>query len=149
MTLHAAAETCISVSAAAPATNDATGFAALTYTSVGELETIGDITRRKAAITFGNLCTGKTTTLKGGEEGVTVEIGVGLDRDNAGQTLMTAGYGDTDPYSFKITESNGDAVYFQAYVMQDSIRYGGMNDVVKGSYSLGLLTETFVVVNAT
>ncbi|MBK8667833.1 MAG: hypothetical protein IPN21_18590 [Burkholderiales bacterium] len=95
------------------------------------------------------MCTGKTTTLKGGEEGVTVEIGVGLDRDDAGQTLMTAGYGDTDPYSFKITESNGDAVYFQAYVMQDSIRYGGMNDVVKGSYSLGLLTETFVVVNAT
>ena len=40
-------------------------------------------------------------------------------------------------------------MYFRAYVMQDSIRYGGINEVVKGSYSLGLLTETFVVVNAT
>ena len=62
---------------------------------------------------------------------------------------MTAGYDATEPYSFKITESNGDAVYFRAYVMQDSIRYGGINEVVKGSYSLGMLTETFVVVNAT
>lgn len=148
MSQHASAGTCISVSAAKPATFDSAGYTALSFTSVGELESIGDITRRKAAINFANLCTGKTTVLKGGEEGISVTIGVALDRDDAGQVLMTAGYAATTPYSFKILESNGDIVFFQAYVMEDSIRYGGITDVVKGGYSLGVLPETFVVVNA-
>lgn len=148
MAQHASAETCISVSAAKPATNDEAGFDALSFTQVGELESIGDITRRKTAINFANLCTGKTTILKGGEEGISVQVSVALDRDDAGQTLMTAAYDATEPYSFKITESNGDIVYFQAYVMEDSIRYGDINSVVKGGYQLGLLPETFVVKTA-
>lgn len=138
MAQHASAKTCISVSASNPATHDEPGFSVLTYTQIGELESIGDITLRRTAISFANLCSGKTSTLKGGEEGVTVDIGVAVDRDDAGQTLMTAAYKSPNLYSFRIEESNGDLIYFEAYVMQDSIRFGGINDVVKGAYTLGI-----------
>lgn len=153
MTVHASSGTCVSVSASAPATHDSSGFAALTFTAVGELETIGDIAIAHAAVNFANLCTGKTTTLKGGEEAINVPIGVGLDRDDAGQALMTTARASlTAIYSFKISEANGDAMYFRAYVMGETITYGGVTDPKKASYALGIVKPgsgaTIVVVNA-
>lgn len=153
MSVNASAGTCISVSAAAPATYDVAGFAALTWTQVGELESIGDVTISHAAVTFANLCTAKTTTLKGAEEAVTIPVTTALDRDDAGQALMsTARKSLTAIYSFKITEGNGDVMYFRAYVMSETVVYGGINDPKKGNYSLGVVTpasgDTIVVSNA-
>lgn len=147
--------TCLSVSAAAPATHDAAGFAALTWTQVGELESIGEFTINHATVNFTNLCTGKTSVAKGAEEAVTVAIGVALDRDDAGQTLMTTARKSlTAVYSFKIMEANGDIVYFRAHVMSERITGGsGVNDTKMGGYSLGVKApstgDTAVVVNAT
>ena len=146
--------TCLSVSAAAPATHDATGFAALTWTQVGELESSGEFTIHHATVNFTNLCTGKTSVSKGAEEAVTVAIGVALDRDDAGQTLMTTARKSlTAVYSFKIQEANGDIVYFRAHVMSERITGGsGVNDTKMGGYSLGVKApstgDTAVVVNA-
>jgi hypothetical protein len=146
--------TCLSVSAAAPATHDATGFAALTWTQVGELESIGEFTINHATVNFTNLCTGKTSVAKGAEEAVTVAVGVALDRDDAGQTLMTTARKSlTAVYSFKIQEANGDIVYFRAHVMSERITGGsGVNDTKMGGYSLGVKApstgDTAVVVNA-
>jgi len=147
--------TCLSVSAAAPTTHDAAGFAALTWTQVGELESIGEFTINHATVNFTNLCTGKTSVAKGAEEAVTVAIGVALDRDDAGQTLMTTARKSlTAVYSFKIMEANGDIVYFRAHVMSERITGGsGVNDTKMGGYSLGVKApstgDTAVVVNAT
>ena len=153
MAVYASAGTCLSVSAAAPATHDTAGFAALTWTTVGELETVGDLGTSHAAVTFANLCTGKTDTLKGAEEPTQIEIMTALDRDDAGQALMTtARQSLTAIYSFRVTEGNGDVVYFRAYVMSDRVVYGGINDPKKGVYNLGVKTpasgQTFVQVNA-
>lgn len=146
--------TCLSVSAAAPATHDAAGFTALTWTQVGELESIGEFTINHATVNFTNLCTGKTSVAKGAEEAVTVAVGVALDRDDAGQTLMTTARKSlTAVYSFKIQEANGDIVYFRAHVMSERITGGsGVNDTKMGGYSLGVKApstgDTAVVVNA-
>lgn len=146
--------TCLSVSATAPATHDATGFAALTWTQVGELESIGEFTVSHATVSFTNLCTGKTDTNKGAQEAITVAIGVALDRDDAGQALMTTARKSlTAIYSFKIAEANGDIVYFRAFVMSERITGGsGVNDTKMGGYSLGVKAPTTgdaaVVVNA-
>lgn len=154
MTTYSGAGTCLSVSAAAPATHDATGFAALTWTQVGELESIGEFVINHATVTFTNLCTGKTSVSKGAEEAITVPIGVALDRDDAGQALMTTARASlTAVYSFKVAESNGDIVYFRAHVMSERITGGsGVNDTKMGGYSLGIKApasgDTAVVVNA-
>lgn len=148
------AGTCLSVSAGAPATHDQTGFTALTWTQVGELESIGEIKISHAAVTFTNLCTGKTSVTKGAEEAINTNIVVALDRDDAGQALMTTARKSlTAVYSFKVLESNGDISYFRAYVMGEVITGGsGVNDVKKGGYDLGISApatgDTVVVVNA-
>lgn len=154
MAKYSGAGTCLSVSAAAPTTHDAAGFAALTWTQVGELESIGELKITHATVTFASLCTGKTSVTKGAEEAVTVPVVVALDRDDAGQTLMTTARKSlTALYSFKIAESNGDIVYFRAYVMSEVVTGGaGVNDIKKGGYDLGLNAptsgDTAVVVNA-
>lgn len=147
--------TCLSVSAAAPATYNSVGFAALTWTAVGELESIGEITTNHATVSFTNLCTGKTSVNKGAEEPITVEIAVAMDRDDAGQALMTTARKSlTANYSFKLQEANGDAIYFQALVMRERIAGGsGVNDTKMGGYTLGVkapttAADTVVVVNA-
>jgi hypothetical protein len=153
MTLAASVGTCVSVSAALPATFDAAGYGALTFTQVGELESIGEINVRHAAITFQNMCTGKTSTLKGAEEAVAVTLGVALDRDDAGQSIMaTARKSLTTKVSVKILEANGDIVFFHGFVMSDTIVYGGINEIKKANYEIGVVApatgDTVLVVNA-
>ena len=153
MTIAASVGTCVSVSASLPATFDAAGYDALTYTQVGELEAIGEINVRHAAVTFQNMCSGKTSTLKGAEEPVAITIDVALDRDDAGQTIMaTARKSLTSKVSVKVAEANGDIVFFHGFVMSDTINYGGINEVKKAQYEIGVVApatgDTVLVVNA-
>lgn len=152
MTQRTAVGTCISVSAALPATHDADGFAALTFTQVGELETIGELVTRHAAGSFTGLCSGKTSTLKGVEEAVTLEITAALDRDDAGQTIMTAARKSFDRFAFKVTEKNGDVTFFTGFVMSAGAQYNGPNDAIMAPFSIGInapaVGETYVIVTA-
>jgi len=154
MATYSGAGTCLSVSAAAPATHDSAGFAALTWTQVGELETLGELTVNHATVSFTSLCSGKTTVSKGAEEAITVEVTVAMDRDDAGQALMTTARKSlTAVYSFKIEEANGDIIYFKALVLKERIAGGsGVNDTKMGGYTLGVKApatgDTAIVVNA-
>lgn len=140
MTITTATGTCVSVSAATPATHDEAGFAALAYTQVGELETLGELVVEFAAASFTNLCSGKTRVLKGEEKYSPVEIGVGLDRDDAGQAIMTtARQSLVARVAVRIADADGTVVFFQALVMGEKITGGdGPNDVRRGAYTLGV-----------
>lgn len=146
--------TCVSVSASTPATHNAAGFAALTYTQLGELESLGEINIRHDSASFANLCTGKTTIIKGAEQGIEFDITVAMDRDDAGQAIMTtARKGLNDKVAIKIVDNAGDTVYVLAYVMGERIAGGaGVNDVRMNVYSLGVIApasaDTAVVVPA-
>ena len=154
MAQYTGSGTCVSVSIAAPATHTQAGFAALTYTTVGELESVGAIDIRHAAVSFANLCTGKTSRAKGVEEAIDFEITVAMDRDDAGQTIMAnARKSLTQIVSIRIQESSGDTIYLRAYVMSERVAGGaGITDIRQNVYSLGVVApatgDTVVVVNA-
>jgi hypothetical protein len=152
MTIAASVGTCVSVSATLPATFNEAGYDALTFTQVGELEAIGEINVRHASVTFQNMCSGKTSTLKGAEEPVEITIDVAIDRDDAGQVIMTSARKSlTQKVAIKVSEADGDAVYFHGYVMSDTINYGGINEIKKAQYTIGVVApatgETVLVVN--
>jgi hypothetical protein len=144
--------TCLSVSAAAPTAHTAAAFLALTYTAVGELETLGEINIRHEAITFSSLCTGKTSTLKGAEQGIEVDVGVAMDRKDAGQLIVSnARKSLTARLAFRIVDSAGDIAYFSAFVMGERIAGGaGVNDIRMNVYALGVIApatgDTVIVV---
>lgn len=139
MAIHSSAGTCLSVSATLPTTYDAAGFGALTMTTVGELESVGEMTMRRNSGEFSNLCTGNTSVIKGNRQAITVSVVCALDEDDAGQVLMMASEAEKSAlYAFCVEESNGVKNYFVGTVMAAGKQFGGDTDAVKAPYDIGI-----------
>lgn len=146
--------TCISVSIGVPATHDSAGFAALTYTILGELESLGEIEVNHEAVNFTNLCTGKTSIAKGPEGQIEFPIMVAMDRDDAGQALMTTARKNlTQIIAMKVLDSAGDIQYLRAVVLGERVSGGAASNAIRmNNYKLGVVApatgDTVVVINA-
>ncbi len=142
MTVRSSAGTTIKISAAAPATFDSTGYAALTLTTIGEVTDLGEFGREFALITHNPIGSRGTVKLKGSFNEGSIQMQLGLDTDDAGQILAkTASLSDAD-YSFCITTQNGDKYYFQAKVMSFKVGVGGVDSVTAATITLELTTNS-------
>ncbi|OFV47359.1 hypothetical protein [Oligella sp. HMSC09E12] len=131
--------TCLSVSASLPATYDAAGFGALTFTQVGELESVDGLEITRNTGSFTNLCSGNTSMIKGARAGITVSVVCALDENDAGQQLMIASEAeDNDNYAFCVTLSNGSKDYFVGTVVKVGKTFGGDTDPVKAPYDIAV-----------
>lgn len=133
-----AAGTAIAMSAAAPATEDAAGYAALTYTEIGQVEQIGAIGATTEVITFQPL-KGAAQKHKGGTNFGSIQPALAHDDSDAGQTLLrTAAEDLTDLYSFKVTYPDGATRYFQGRVF-------GYPETVQGATSMLMANPTIEI----
>lgn len=109
-----AAGTTLAISAASPATFDAAGYAALTYTEVGAVSNIGSFGASFAKVEFQPLKGGKLK-LKGSVDYGTLSPTIALDSSDAGQTLLRTAANDTTQkfYSLKLTLQDGTVAYSQ------------------------------------
>lgn len=90
-----AAGTTLAISAAKPATEDAAGYAALTYTTIGGIEKIGAIGAIAAKVEFKPL-SGAVEKHKGSKDYGSLQPSLAHDDADAGQTLVrTAADDDT------------------------------------------------------
>jgi hypothetical protein len=117
MTSTTAAGSTLAISAAAPATADAAGHAALTHTEVGGVEKIGGIGAIFAKVEFQPL-KGPKDKHKGSADYGSLQPSMAYDEADAGQVLMrTAADDETSKlYSFKVTYPTGAIRYFQGRV---------------------------------
>ena len=139
MTQTTSSGTCLSVTSSKPATYDAEGFTALSFTTVGELESVGDLVERHKTGEFENLCSGRTSIIKGGLEGITLDVVCALDDDDAGQTLMKASRKEmVDDYTFCVTRADGTRDFFVGKVISAGRQYGTGTDVIRAPYSIAL-----------
>lgn len=138
MAHHSSSGTCLSVSEGQPDTFDKAGFEGMTFTQVGELETIDGLVMRRKTGEFSNLCTGNTSIIKGNREATIVSVVCALDEDDAGQILMIESEDSHDLYSFCVTESNGTKNYFVGTVVAAGKQFGGDTDPVKAPYDIGI-----------
>jgi len=112
----------IFVSAAIPATNDAAGFVALTWTKAGGVQQLPQLGTTNAIIDVEDLQTGFTSGVKGAGSGNDSQM---TFRDtgsvDAGQAIIkTAANGQTGSMSVKIVEGSGVA---NAPVSGDPVEY--------------------------
>ena len=146
MTVQTNAGTLISVSVAAPATHDSAGFAALTFTAIGEVVTTGTKGPSVALVTHSPLDKRAIQKLKGTVNYGTYSVGLGLDLTDAGQVLLIAGAAGAQidvVHSFKEVKQNGDIEYYRAVVMSFD-RAGGGNDAVLGANTSLELTDSII-----
>jgi len=142
MTVRSSAGTTIGLSSSAPATFNAAGYSALTFTNIGEVTDLGEFGREYNLITHNPIGSRGTVKLKGSFNEGSINMTLGLDTDDAGQILAkTASQSDND-YSFVITTQNGDDYYFQAKVMSFKVNVGSVDSVTTATIMLELTTNS-------
>jgi len=112
-----AAGTTIGISAAAPATQDAAGYAALTYTEIGGPDQLGTIGANTNKVEFQPL-KGPKQKHKGSTDYGSLQPSIAADGSDAGQVLLQTASNPTNNalYSFLVTYPDGAKRYFQGRV---------------------------------
>jgi hypothetical protein len=148
MTAMTSAGTKIAVSITPPATNDAAGYAALTFTPVKGVESLAAFGADIAENNFQPL-DGPLEKLKGAPNYGSIQVPIALDKSDAGQTIVRnlAKPGNNTLASWMVTYSNGDKRYFGGRVFGAPETVGGANNVMMINPKIGIST-TVVEVDA-
>lgn len=146
MTTSTVANAVLSVSAALPATNTSAGFAALTWTAVGEITDIGSVKGRSYNVaTHAPIGSAQQTQKKASYTLPNADFTMGWDEVDAGQIIVEAGANSNATYSFKLVKQDGKIRYFTAQVMSFVEKLGTVDNIVQGQLTLLRQTDTITV----
>ena len=135
----------LAISASLPATDDVAGYAALTYTPIGEVTDNGEMVANAQEITHETVKEGIVKKGKGSKNYGTRPVALALDLNDAGQIICEAAFDDNAPYSFRETWQSGVVVYYQAITL--SYPYasgGGPNAVRSGTLQQSVTTKPVI-----
>lgn len=149
MTSMTAAGSKLAISAAAPATTDASGYAALTYTSIGQVEQLGAFGATTEVVNFQPL-DGPLQKYKGPNNSGAISPSLAHDDADAGQTLLRTAADDATSklYSFRVTLPNGAKRYFGGRVFGYPETVGAANSMVMANPSIEISTDVVKVAPA-
>ena len=122
--------------AGAPATYDQAGFEALTFVDVAEVTDVGEYGAAYEVVTHNPLGTGRTVKRKGTVNDGSLQLSLGRDPSDAGQTLIIAGVdgaNKNDVFSHKVTLQDGTVQYFTGQVFSYTTNVGSSNQIVSAS----------------
>lgn len=130
----------IAVSVATPGTIDASGFNALSYTTVGKIASFGSVGDSSADIPI-ELLEGRTEHVNGVKDGGAIPFAVRYDTD-AGQTLLVNNSNNNVDLSFKITDPDGKIAYFYGKIanVKDNERAPGSYKGLSGEVRVNSAT---------
>jgi len=141
MSIHSVAGTILKISAGVPATFDAAGYAALTYTTVGEITDLGEFGRVYNIIKHNPIATRGTAKRKGSfDEGV-LNVKVALDTDDAGQILCKAAAASDSLYAVQIQSQGVDKYYMQVQVASFKVMFGTVDNMETASMDMEITTS--------
>lgn len=143
MASHTAAGSLLKICAAQPATYDAAGYAALSWTTVAEITNFGEFDRVYNLIKHNPVATRGTVKRKGSYDEGQMNLEMALDNDDAGQIIMKAASRSDSDYSIQVYDSaDNQPYYFQAQVMSFRRSIGGVDNIVKAMSQLELTTSS-------
>jgi len=129
-------ETTISVSASLPATFDNTGYAALTYSAIGQVTDWTPGGQVYNVTTSNPIAQRSTDKYKGTFNNGADTITVNRDDDDAGQVIIQAALIDDADYSFEVTYQDGTIDYFTGKVVSFDTVAGGADSIVQKTIQL-------------
>lgn len=129
-TAFTAAGATIEISAGLPATYNAAGFAALTFSGIGEVTDIPEYSRVYNLVTHNPLADRRTVKRKGSFNDGSLTVLMALDRDDAGQVILQTALNSDNSFSFKITMQDGSIDYFTAQVLSYTTNIGTVDNIV-------------------
>lgn len=141
MTIESVAGTTLKISAGTPATYDGTGYAALSYTTVGEITDLGEFGRVYNVIKHNPIGTRGTAKRKGSYDEGSLNLKLALDTDDAGQILCKAASLSDNNYSVCITAQGGDKYYMQVQVTSFKNIFGSVDNMKAASIDFEITTN--------
>lgn len=136
MAYYSSAGSTFAISASAPASENAAGFDALTYTLVGEVTNLGAVGQESSLITHMPVGDRVVRKLKGSKNNGTMELTYALDLADAGQVLLKAAAESDSAYSVRLVLQNGTKIYFRGLVMSAKREVGGVDSITSGSSTI-------------
>lgn len=140
MTAQTVAGTAIGISAALPATYNEAGYAALTFTKIGEITDGGSHGRTYAVVNHNPIDTRGTQKFKGSFNEGQKTIQLAVDPEDAGQLLVKTALDDDADYAFCVTYQDGSKDYFLAKVTSWSKSTTTVDTMYSASVGLELTT---------
>ena len=130
------AGTKLHISASAPATYNSTGFAALTWTEIGEVSEMGEFGRQYNLVTFNTLGDRRTVKRKGSYNDGTIACQMARVPDDAGQTILVTAVNSDASYSIKVTLQDGTVFYTTAQIMSYTTNIGNVDQITSATVNL-------------
>lgn len=103
----------IYISAGVPATIDAAGFGALSFTQIGDVTDLGAVGPKVANVTHVPVAESVTYKFKTIVDNGSMALKGARVTTDAGQTLLIAAVASYAAYSFKVVLQNNAIIYFQ------------------------------------
>lgn len=137
----------LAISASLPATYDAAGYGAtsITYTAVGEVESIGSQGMTAAVTEFTPITTMVTTKIKGSKNYGNMAVTLGAMPSNAGQDIIETAAESSAHYSVKLTYADTSIHYMDVLVTKFEQAGGSVNDVHKINVEMAICRKPVIV----
>lgn len=139
------AGTTISISAVLPATYDSAGFAALTFTAIGEITDAGEYGKTYNLVSHNPLGDRKTYKFKGSYNNGSMTLQMGRVPDDAGQTILLAALDSDNSYSIKVVLQDGTINYFTAQIMSYTTSVGSVDQITAATVSIEVTDDIIEV----
>lgn len=130
------AGTKLSICAAAPATYNGPGFAALTWVEVGEISDLGEFGRQYALVSYNLLGDRRTVKRKGSYNDGTIAAQMARVPTDAGQAIITAALDSDASYSIKIVLQDGTIFYTSAQIMSYTTNIGSVDQITSATVNM-------------
>ena len=141
MTVQTSSGLTVSISIATPATFDKVGFDALTFTTIGEVTSVGEYGGTQEEVNHTPLNTAIVEKFKGATNYGSMALEFGYNVADAGQILLQAGSIGAQQFtkhSVKVEFSDGSIDYLYGFVFGYAKNPGAINSIVSGSSTIGI-----------
>lgn len=133
----------LAVSAALPGSFNSAGYAALTWTTVGQIESITETGDNVAMIEFTPLATGRKERWNGEIDGGQITITYRYDAADAGQTILSTNNNTDTAVSWRITDATDSKIEYCSGVLsnrrsiaRDKSKYKGFTQTLNANYAI-------------
>lgn len=148
MAWQTAAGAVLRIGTGVPATFDAAGYAAITYTEVGEITNIGSFGKEYALVSHQPLSSRGVKKGKGSFNNGTLNPALAYDSSDEGQIALKAALDSDSAFPFQVELQDGSSFYMMAIVMSLKPNVGGVDEVVTSSPTLEVTSDPIIEVAA-
>lgn len=131
--------------ATAPATYNQAGFAALTWTEVGEIVNLGDFGRTYNVVNHIQLGSRKTVKLKGSYNEGNLNLQLARAPGDVGQAKLVTALTTDAAYSFKVLLQDGTVMYFSGEVVSYTTNVGASDQIVGATCTIEINNDIIEV----